>query len=159
SPDGKHLVSSSSDKTIRVWNADGTGEPLVLRGHLGGISTAAYSPDGLRIVSSSLDQTIRVWNADGTGEPMVLRGHETPVKSATFGREGRHVAGAFEEGAGQVWADVEPLHSVDDPRLWTATDYCPPLERRMELLHVSQAMAGADRERCLLRVAQAHAPR
>ncbi len=33
SPDGKRIVTASWDKTARVWNADGTGEPLVLRGH------------------------------------------------------------------------------------------------------------------------------
>jgi len=33
SPDGGRIVCASSDKTMRVWNADGRGEPLVLRGH------------------------------------------------------------------------------------------------------------------------------
>src|SRR5262249_9815642 len=29
-PDGKRIVTASYDKTVRVWNADGTGVPLVL---------------------------------------------------------------------------------------------------------------------------------
>ncbi|MEZ4310960.1 MAG: hypothetical protein R3F14_23205 [Polyangiaceae bacterium] len=33
SPDGERIVSASLDKTARVWNADGTGEALVLKGH------------------------------------------------------------------------------------------------------------------------------
>ena len=35
SPDGKHIVTASSDKTVRVWRADGQGEPLILSGHTG----------------------------------------------------------------------------------------------------------------------------
>jgi hypothetical protein len=33
SPDGNLIVSACIDKTARVWNADGSGQLLVLRGH------------------------------------------------------------------------------------------------------------------------------
>ena len=59
-----------------MWDADGTGEPLVLRGHEATSGRRACSPDGKRIVTASEDKTARVWNADGKGEPLVLRGHE-----------------------------------------------------------------------------------
>src|SRR5262249_35528599 len=50
------------DKTARVWKADGTGEPLVLRGHEGIVTSAVFSPDGARIVTTSEDKTARVWS-------------------------------------------------------------------------------------------------
>ncbi|MCG8418449.1 MAG: protein kinase, partial [Proteobacteria bacterium] len=75
SPDGTRIVTASSDNAARVWNADGSGQPVVLRGHLGTVRSAAFSRDGTRIVTASSDQTARVWNADGSGQPVVLRGH------------------------------------------------------------------------------------
>src|SRR5436853_198692 len=77
SPDGKHIVSGSDDKTIKLWD-DETGEilqsPLV--GHEGSVLSVAFSPDGKQIVSGSNDKTIRLWAAK-TGEMLQppLEGH------------------------------------------------------------------------------------
>ncbi len=157
SPDGKRIVTASRDKTARVWNADGTGEPLVLRGHEHWVSAAAFSPDGKRIVTASQDKTVRVWNADGTGEPLVLRGSDSPVNGVAFSPDGKRIVTASDDKLVRVWTDLEPLRGVDDPKLWTATTYCMPIERRIELLRVPEAMARADREACLRRVEEARA--
>ncbi|WP_437928036.1 protein kinase [Sorangium sp. So ce291] len=157
SPDSRRVVTASYDKTARVWNADGTGEPLVLRGHERWVLGAAFSPDGKRIVTASQDKTIRVWNADGTGEPLVLRGSDFPVNSAAFSPDGKRIVTTSDDKLVRVWTDLEPLHGVDDPKLWTATTYCMPIERRIDLLRVPEPMARADREACLRRVKGARA--
>ena len=62
SPDGKRIVSGSTDNTLRVWDAEkgsALGEPL--RGHTGLVVSVAFSPDGKRIVSGGIDNTLRVW--------------------------------------------------------------------------------------------------
>ncbi|RDB23124.1 Vegetative incompatibility protein HET-E-1 [Hypsizygus marmoreus] len=60
SRDGKWMVSSSRDMSIRVWNVD-TGLPISkpLKGHTGAVLTVA---DEKKIISSSQDDTIRVWS-------------------------------------------------------------------------------------------------
>jgi WD40 repeat protein len=61
-PDGKHLVSGSDDKTVRLWNIESGDQIAVLRGHSAWVSSVAFSPDGNHIASGSWDKTIRVWD-------------------------------------------------------------------------------------------------
>ncbi|WP_437901592.1 nSTAND1 domain-containing NTPase [Sorangium sp. So ce124] len=157
SPDSKRVVTVSYDKTARIWNADGTGEPLVLRGHEHWVLGAAFSPDGGRIVTGSQDKTVRVWRADGTGEPLVLRVFDSPANSVAFSPDGKHIVAGSDDKLVRVWTDLEPLRGVDDPKLWTATTYCMPVERRIELLRVPEPMARANRETCLRHVEEARA--
>ncbi|MCU0686840.1 MAG: protein kinase, partial [Polyangiaceae bacterium] len=102
SPDGRRVATASQDGAVRVFGADGAGEPLVLRGHVGQVLWVAWSPDGSRLVSASRDKTARVWPADGAGEPVVLR-HEGDVYRAVFSPDGRRVATASKDGAIRVF--------------------------------------------------------
>jgi WD40 repeat protein len=154
SPDGERIVSASMDRTVRVWRADGSGEALVLRGHEDWVSGAEFSPDGRHIVSASKDRTIRIWRADGTGEPVILVGHDLWVHNAQFSPDGQRIVSASDDRTVRVWHDLAPA-TLDDPRLWTATTYCMPVERRRELLGMSAEMALRDRQRCLEHVARA----
>ena len=47
SPDSKRIVSGSSDKTLRLWDAEtGTAIGKPLKGHTGEVWSVAFSPDG-----------------------------------------------------------------------------------------------------------------
>jgi hypothetical protein len=57
------VVTASSDKTARVWDAR-TGQPVgAPLEHAADIWSAVFSPDGTRIVTASRDKTARVWGA------------------------------------------------------------------------------------------------
>jgi WD40 repeat protein/tRNA A-37 threonylcarbamoyl transferase component Bud32 len=103
SPDGQRVVSTSSDKTVRVWKADGSAAPTVLRGHDDTVISASFSPDGQHVVSASFDKTVRVWKADGTSAPIVLRGHDNLVWSASFSPDGQRVVSASGDKTVRVW--------------------------------------------------------
>ena len=56
SPDGKYIVSGSSDHTIRFWNV-GTGEAAFkpFRGHTNEVLSVVFLPNGEYIASGSKD--------------------------------------------------------------------------------------------------------
>ncbi|HRI63955.1 MAG TPA: protein kinase [Polyangium sp.] len=167
SPDGTRIVTASLDKFARVWKGDGTGEPLLLA-HLGTVATGAvgagaFSPDGTQIVTISGDKTVYLWNTDGTGEPAILRIPELDAETAVFSPDGTHIVTASHSGIDpatgkkKFWATVWPrLHRItglDDPALWTATRYCPPIDLRKELLGMSDEVAAEQLASCQRRVA------
>ena len=67
SSDGHRIVTSSRDRTVRVWDAASGREQLVLTGHNGDVWSAVFADKGRKIVSVSADRTIRVWDSN-TGE-------------------------------------------------------------------------------------------
>jgi WD40 repeat protein len=103
SPDGTLLVSGSDSGTVRVWHADGGGEPLTLRGHEGKVNATSFCPDGRRVVSASDDGTVRLWQADGAGEPLILRGHAGSVLAASFSPDSTRVVSAGDDGTLRLW--------------------------------------------------------
>ncbi|WP_437995523.1 protein kinase [Sorangium sp. So ce185] len=157
SPDGRRVATASWDRTARVWRADGAGEPLVLRGHEHWVLGVAFSPDGTRIATGSQDETVRVWHGGGAGEPLVLRAVDAPINAVAFSPDGQRIVAAADDTVVRVWTDLEELRSVEDPKLWAATTYCMPVDRRMELLRVPEAAARASREACVRRVEAARA--
>ncbi|UGX93643.1 caspase family protein [Bradyrhizobium barranii subsp. barranii] len=63
SPDGRRVLSSGVDTTVKVWES-GTGELLqTLGGHFDFVNAVTFSRDGKRIISGSEDATIRIWDA------------------------------------------------------------------------------------------------
>lgn len=156
SPDGKRIATASHDETVRIWNADGTGTPLILRGHKQGVWMVAWNPSGSRIASASQDKTVRIWNSDGSGEPLVLRGAAHPYNSIVWTPDGKNLAAASDDKTITVWSDIEPIRDAEDPRLWSVSTYCMPLQIRQQLLDFSEEQARSDLERCQARVKRAH---
>ena len=86
SPDGRYIISGSSDRTIRMWDAE-TGSPvsMPLEGHTDALSSVAFSPDGRHILSGSEDGTIRVWDARSPSTVSDhLEGHSHQLQPAGF---------------------------------------------------------------------------
>lgn len=72
SSDGKTIVSSGYDSSIRTWDA-ATGEQCkVFLGHDDIVSTVDISADGTNVASASDDETVRLWSVVGGKERVKL---------------------------------------------------------------------------------------
>ena len=105
SPDGRRVVTASSDNTARVWDLSGERPvAVVLEGHKNPVVSAAFSPDGRRVVTASSDNTARVWDLSGERPvAVVLEGHKNWVLSAAFSPDGRRVVTASYDNTARVW--------------------------------------------------------
>ncbi|KAF8752544.1 WD40 repeat-like protein [Rhizoctonia solani] len=132
SPDSRHVVSASSDNTIRIWDVDdGTLTPTALVGtHDDEVNSAVFSSDGKRIVSGCDDRKIRMWDSqklslefdpfgsqqhEGNGTICIfdshsgelalgpLKAHKKPVRSVVFSPDGSHIVSGSADQSVRVW--------------------------------------------------------
>lgn len=62
--DKPYLITSSDDKTVKVWDYQTKSCVAVLEGHLANVSFAIFHPELPLIVSGSEDGTVRFWNSN-----------------------------------------------------------------------------------------------
>lgn len=103
SPDGRRVLTTSSDFTVRVWDAwtgQALSQPML---HPDSVGLAHFSPDGLAIVTICADAAARLWDAR-TGEPLTppLQ-HGDRVLDAQFSPDGRWIVTASADGTARVW--------------------------------------------------------
>jgi WD40 repeat protein len=97
SPDGHYVLTASDDWTARIWRADGTGNSIVLKGHLGAVTSATFSPkstvETLRALTTSSDGTARIWTIRGNEITLLeLPGKTTEVNAGFWSPDGQRVA-------------------------------------------------------------------
>ncbi len=93
-------------------------ELTVLRGHTGGVDSAAFSPDGARILTGSWDGTARIWDTASGETILVLHGHSRLIASAAFSPDGTRIL--TEDGRPLRTSLGQPINSDQAVRIWDA---------------------------------------
>lgn len=101
SPDGRSIVTGSSDKILRIWDAELGTVRRMFAGHSGEIRNVAWSHDGETIASSNntiganKDGLVYLWEIETIEPATFLQGNELAViRDLAWCHADRYVAGA-----------------------------------------------------------------
>ncbi|WP_020472511.1 WD40 repeat domain-containing protein [Zavarzinella formosa] len=96
SPDGKTLLTTGSDNTLKVWEVEeGKLVNTVKDVHgVGGIKAVLFAPDGKHFATAGGDKSAKLWELQEAGPKMLFKldGHEGAVNAISFSPDGKHLA-------------------------------------------------------------------
>ena len=85
SSDGAYALSSSWDKTLRLWELSTGLTTRRFVGHTNDVLSVSFSADNRQIVSGSRDRTIKLWNTLGDCKFTITdKGHTEWVSCVRF---------------------------------------------------------------------------
>ena len=103
SPDGRYAISTSQDKTLKVWDLKNESELYTLKGHSSAVNAVAVTPDGLYAVSASSDHSLKLWDLNKGVEQRTFTGHSDKVNAVTVIPNGSYVVSASNDKTLKVW--------------------------------------------------------
>lgn len=120
SQDGQRILTTSFDKTARVWDANNGRELCVLRERTSGVLFATFTPDGSKIVTVSHDHTARIWDARSGKQLLVLQSQAGEAATVSFTPDGSRALTISMDDAVRVWdtstgGEVAVLRGHDVP--------------------------------------------
>jgi WD40 repeat protein len=124
SPDGQQLVSSSFDKTIKLWDTSSGKCLKTLLGHRSRIWTVIFHPNGRQIASGSDDNNTKIWDLKQGRCINTIVGHTSAVLSVNLSPDGRSLASGNEDNTIKIWdislgTITQTLHGHTN-RVWSA---------------------------------------
>lgn len=103
---GKLLLTSATDNSVRLWDRLSGQEVKRLEGHTDYVLNALFAQGDRQIVSSSFDNSVRLWDARTGNCTKVLEGHKGQVWSLIVTHDNRAISGS-KDGWVLVWDIVE----------------------------------------------------
>ncbi|HYV35552.1 MAG TPA: PQQ-binding-like beta-propeller repeat protein, partial [Gemmataceae bacterium] len=101
SPDGKTLVSSGPDETVRFWDASTGKQVDLIRAQLG--APFAFAPDGKTLYASGSNRRLTVWDVAARKSRSIFDGHNEWVRAVALAPDGKTVASGADDLTVRIW--------------------------------------------------------
>jgi hypothetical protein len=102
-PDGRRLLTSGGDRTLRVWDVTTGQQRRRLGAHDSWVRGVTLAPGGRRVLSWGDDNTLRLWDVAAGRESLRLKGHAEWVRCGAFLPDGRRVVSGSDDGTARLW--------------------------------------------------------
>jgi WD40 repeat protein len=93
SSDGRQIVTTWKDRTVRLWDVIASGSQRVLTNHRSKVNSVSCSPDGSRFASASSDGTVAIWETATAQMRKVIGPLDNEVRDIAFNSSGQKLAG------------------------------------------------------------------
>eukprot|EP01062_Namystynia_karyoxenos_P015888 TRINITY_DN15806_c0_g1_i2.p1 TRINITY_DN15806_c0_g1~~TRINITY_DN15806_c0_g1_i2.p1 ORF type:complete len:796 (+),score=162.26 TRINITY_DN15806_c0_g1_i2:113-2389(+) len=103
SADGKWVVASCADKSVRVFNAHSGVRRCILKGHSNRAYAVQFSPDARTIASGSSDNTVKIWDGMEGSKRFTLRGHVSDVYCVAWSSDGHWLVSSGADRKLRLW--------------------------------------------------------
>ncbi|EHK96255.1 putative Transcription initiation factor TFIID subunit 5 [Glarea lozoyensis 74030] len=141
----KLLLSSSSDKTVRLWSLETFTCLVVYKGHEGPVWNVKWGPFGHYFATCGWDRTVRVWAQDHISFLRMMVGHDTSVNQVAWHPNGAYVFSASDtsDKTVRMWSFV----TGECVRVFTGhTEFISALECSPD----GKILASADGSGCII---------
>ncbi|KAJ5791163.1 uncharacterized protein N7518_008174 [Penicillium psychrosexuale] len=98
------LLSSSMDKTVRLWSLDSWQCMVVYKGHDRPVWDLSWGPFGHYFVSGGSDRTARLWVSDQIRQQRIFVGHDQDVDVVCFHPNSAYIFTASSDHTVRMWA-------------------------------------------------------
>lgn len=104
-----NIVSAGHDKSVIIWNMDGTMRDRYISAHAGPISTVVVDPTTYNLVTGSWDKTAKMWHAGKCIHE--LKGHQQNVLCVLAASNGDIITGSG-DGSIKIWRNGKEIKNI-----------------------------------------------
>jgi len=102
--DGNHIISSSWDKSMRLWDIKSGDVEKKFIGHSKDVLSVAINKENKFIVSGSRDKSIKIWNSIGENTSnLVENGHTGWVSCVKFSPDSSQIVSSGWDRVVKIW--------------------------------------------------------
>ena len=102
-PDRKHLLTASMDKTMKLWNLQSKLEEKNFDTNNHRVQSLEFSPIGTSFVTGGADAKILFWDLDQDEPASELSGHQGRVNAIAFSTDGSTLVSGDSDGKWIIW--------------------------------------------------------